>query len=155
MKRLLVLVAALATLLLAVAPSGGAFREDGLLGTKVNVFTGDGLVVSASGWSYVHHGVLDTTWFTTDDAADRQAFLNDELFGFRLSMDGTSVTLHRTLRAWEGEPKAMGKGFYVQWKPGDLTPGSYTLVGVWYGDYDGDGVANVLETKTQTLQVTS
>lgn len=154
MKRLVLVLAAAVSVLLAVTAPSAASRADGLLGTRVNLAAGTGLEVSSSDWSYVIHGMGSLDW-SDATAEDRIAFLDDDLFRFELTLDGAPVSLHRVV-SMEGSPDGWQlKLFYVQFKPGDLAPGSYTLVGNWWVDWDRNGIATIGLTFTRVLVVTS
>lgn len=154
MKRLVLVLAAVVSVLLAVTAPSAASRADGLLGTRVNLTAGTGLEVSSSDWSYVMHGMGSLYW-SDATAEDRIAFLDDDLFRFELTLDGAPVSLHRVVSMESSPDGWLLKLFYVQFKPGDLAPGSYTLVGNWWVDWDRDGIAAIGLTFTRVLVVTS
>lgn len=121
-------------------------------GTQINMF-GGAQSISSSDYSYVAHG-YGTEWpeelWSEMSGRERAFFMGPSLW-FELETDPATFMHARPEHfAFIGKKGFdwMARFWWIQFKPGDLTPGTYTFTGRWYYDYELDLEITITVTVT-------
>ena len=142
-----------------LAPIHDGFPGQVLQGNRVNLLQlrGDGqteLSIPDTEASYVAHGWAEC--YSELSPTQRRIFLDDSLWRFDLSVDGTDIPLVKALRFRHvaGCPDGilMAQWFYAQFLAGEYL-GPHTFTGTWFWDQDFDGVVDPTPALTYTVTV--
>ena len=103
-------------------------------GTRINILDGLDVTISSSEYFHVMHGWALGPW-SGISGQDRSWFMGPS-FWFELETDPATFTGRlRRLNVNDREIDTMVRMWWIQFRPGDLTPGVYSFTGRWYIDY--------------------
>lgn len=117
-------------------------------GTRIDILSGpDTQTISSADYSYVVHGCGITGWSVMTGVEKADFFKG---FWFELETTPTAFTGKlRQITRYDKQLDTMSRLWWIQFRPGDLTPGTYSFTGRWYEYY------TLWQTKTITVIVTS
>lgn len=115
-------------------------------GTRINMFGSDTQTISSADYSYVMHGCGITGW-SVMTGVEKADFFKGSWFELETAPTAFKGKL-RQIIGYDKELDTMSRLWWIQFRPGDLTPGIYSFTGKWYEDY------TLLLTETITVIVT-
>jgi len=116
-------------------------------GTRINILGPATQTVSSSDYSHVVHGCGITGW-SVITGVEKADFVKGCWFELETTPTAFTGKLHRMIE-YDKQLDTMFRAWWIQFRPGDLTPGTYSFTGKWYFDYILD------VTETITVIVTS
>jgi hypothetical protein len=142
--------------------AGGASSIMNLKGPRIWI-AGEGVpesgeyTISADEYAHVHHGWNSKgqydpkIYWSEFSGREKAEFIRTSTFELTINDDPIKLSCARWL---DMELDVFFVIYYIQFKPGDLAPGTYTFSGTWYSEVNGEPYTDDSGTCPITLSVT-